>query len=201
MSVVKIFIIILCLLISAILTTSVLTAQNRQTKAYYTVEIKQNDTIITVFLPDVVIFPPLVFKGEKERIEYTKLVRDVKKTLPYAKEVSQNIIESYEMMQTFKTDKERQKFLEEVQKFIMDKYKPKMKKLTRNQGKILVKLIDRECNVSSYDIVKSLIGSLKAGFYNTFAKLFGNNLKTRYDPEGEDKMIERIATLIEQGAI
>jgi len=189
------------LLFILLLIASALWAQPRQTKTYYTAEIKGNDTILTVFLPDVVVFAPLVFKNDKERMAYTKLVRDVKKTLPYAKEVSDNIIESYEMMMTFKTEKERQKFLEDVQKFIMDKYKPKMKKLTRNQGKILVKLVDRECNVSSYDIVKSLVGSFKAGFYNTFAKLFGNNLKSRYDPEGEDKMIERIAIEIEQGNI
>jgi hypothetical protein len=161
----------------------------------------QRDTLITVYLPEVVKYAPMKFKNEKERMAYTKLVRDVKKTLPYAKEVSAAIIESYEMMRTFETDKERQTFLEDVQKFIMDKYKPKMKKLTRTQGKILVKLIDRETNSSSYEIVKSLVGSFKAGFYNTFASLFGNNLKTRYDPEGEDRMIERIATEIEQGEL
>ncbi|GAB6012379.1 DUF4294 domain-containing protein [Viscerimonas tarda] len=176
-------------------------AQGRKKKIYYLVEVKQNDTLITVQLPEVVVYAPLKFKTEKERLAYTRLVRDVKKTLPYAKEVSNNIIESYEMMQTFDTEKERQKFLEDVQKFIMDKYKPQMKKLTRTQGKILVKLIDRETNSSSYDIVKSMVGSFKAGFYNTFASLFGNNLKTRYDPEGEDWMIERIATEIEQGVL
>ncbi|NDW19879.1 DUF4294 domain-containing protein [Dysgonomonas sp. 216] len=175
--------------------------RERQRKVFYTAEITGNDTILRGYLPDVIVFGPLKFKNEKERIAYSKLVRDVKRTLPYAKDVANNIIESYEIMMTLETEKERQKFLEEVQKFIMDKYKPQMKKLTKNQGKILVKLIDRECNVSSYDIVKSLVGGLKAGFYNTFAKLFGNNLKTRYDPEGEDKMIERIATLIEQGSI
>ena len=176
-------------------------AQKRQTKTYYSVDIQQNDTIITIHLPDVVVFAPLIFKNEKERIAYTKLVRDVKRTLPYAKDVANSIIESYDIMMTFPTKKEREKFMGEVQKFVMDKYKPQMKKLTRNQGKILVKLIDRETNSSSYDIVKAFVGSFRAGFYNTFAKLFGNNLKTRYEPEGEDKMIERIVILIEQGMI
>ncbi|MDR1809924.1 MAG: DUF4294 domain-containing protein [Prevotella sp.] len=174
----------------------------RRKTATYTVEItRQHDTLITVYLPEVVKYAPLKFKNEKERMAYTKLVRDVKKTLPYAKEVAAAIIESYEMMRTFETDKERQKFLEDVQKFILDKYKPKMKKLTRTQGKILVKLIDRETNSSSYEIVKSLVGSFKAGLYNTFAALFGNNLKTRYAPDGEDRMIERIAIEIEQGQL
>jgi len=166
---------------------------------YYFVEQSTKDTLMNIVLPEFVVFSPLVFKNEKERLEYTKLVRDVRIALPYAKEVAASIIESYEMMMTFETESERQEFLEDVEKFIMDKYKPKMKKLTRNQGKILVKLVDRETNTSSYDIVKSLIGSLKAGFYNTFAKIFGNNLKTRYDPEDKDKFIERIVIQLEQG--
>ena len=175
-------------------------AQKKNT-VYYSVDIQNKDTIITVHLREVVIFAPLKFKSDKERLAYTRLVRDVKKTLPYAKEVSAAIIESYEMMMTLDTEKERQNFLEDVQKFIMDKYKPKMTKLTRNQGKVLVKLIDRETDSSSFEIVKSLIGGFKAEFYNTFAKLFGNNLKTRYNPDGEDWMIERIVIEIEQGNI
>lgn len=190
----KIYFCVILLLISGFLKS-----QERQKLTYYSVDIQQGDTLITIHLPDVVVYSPLVFKNDKERMAYNKLVRDVKKTLPYAKDVSQSIIESYEMMETMSSSKEKQKFLEDVQKFIMDKYKPKMKKLTRNQGKILVKLIDRECNTSSYEIVKSLLGSFKAGFYNTFAKVFGNDLKAKYDPNGKDKMIERIATQIEQG--
>lgn len=190
----KIYFCVILLLISGFLKS-----QERQKLTYYSVDVQQGDTLITIHLPDVVVYSPLIFKNDKERMAYNKLVRDVKKTLPYAKDVSQSIIESYEMMETMGSSKEKQKFLEDVQKFIMDKYKPKMKKLTRNQGKILVKLIDRECNTSSYEIVKSLLGSFKAGFYNTFAKVFGNDLKAKYDPNGKDKMIERIATQIEQG--
>lgn len=187
----------ICLLFTffACLTTQA----QKPPKIFYTVDINGADTMYTFILPEVVCFSPLKFKNEKERLAYTKLVRDVKKTLPYAQKVSESIVESYQMMKTYKSDKERQKFLEDVQKYMMDEYKPKMKKMTRNQGKILVKLIDRETNSSSYEIVKSLIGPFKAGFYNTFAKVFGNNLKTRYEPEGKDWMIERIAIEIEQG--
>ena len=174
-------------------------AQMKPIKIYYTLEVNKNDTMYNFILPEVTVFSPLKFKNEKERMQYTKLVRDVRIELPYAKKVAASIIESYEMMQTLKTEKERQKFLEDVQKFMMDEYKPKMKKMTRSQGQILVKLIDRETDSSSYDIVKSLLGSFKAGFYNTFAKLFGNNLKTKYDPEGKDQLIERIVVEIEQG--
>jgi len=192
---------ILYILVLFVLFTGNLSAQDNYWKYYYSINKNSGDTLLTIHLPQVVIYEKLVFKNEKERMEYTKLVRDVKKTLPYAKLIAQNIIESYEMMRTFETEKEKQQFLEDVQKFMMDKYKPQMKKLTRNQGKILVKLIDRQTDSSSYDIVKSLVGSFKAGLYNTFAKIFGNNLKTKYDPDGEDWMIERIVIEIEQGGI
>lgn len=170
-----------------------------QRRVIYTVLLKDNDTISMGYIPEVTIFTPMVFRNEKERLEYTKLVRDVKKTLPYAREVARNIIETYEFMETLPTKKAKQKHLEEAQKFIMDSYKPKMKNLTKNQGKVLVKLIDRQTDSSAYDIVKSLMGPIKATFYNTFAGLFGNNLKTQYDPNGKDRMIERIVIEIQQG--
>lgn len=168
---------------------------------YYSAEVVNGDTIYSALLPETVVFPPLRFKSEKERLEYTKLVRDVKKTLPYAKQVATSIIETYEFIETLPDKKSKQKHLESAQKYIMAEYKPKMKKLTKNQGKILVKLIDRESNSSAYNIVKSLLGPIKATFYNTFAGLFGNSLKTEYDPEGKDKMIERIVIEIKQGTI
>lgn len=153
------------------------------------------------YIPNIYVFTPLKFKSEKDRIEYTKLVRDVKKTLPYARLIAKSIIESYEFMETLPDEKSKQKHLEEVQKYMMKEYKPKMKKLTRRQGQILVKLVDRECNTSSYNIVKSLLGSFKATMYNTFAGLFGNSLKTKYEPDGKDQMIERIVIMIDQGQI
>lgn len=160
-----------------------------------------NDTIPMFSLRPVHIFPPYKFKNKKERQEYTKLVRDVKKTYPYAKMVAASIIETYEYMETLPDEKARQKHLEEVQKYMMDRYKPEMKKMTKSQGKILIKLIDRECNTSSYNIVKSLLGDLKAGLYNVFAGMFGNSLKAKYDPEGKDREIENIVLQIEDGTV
>lgn len=176
-------------------------AQENKKIIHYTFTVEKGDTILYGYLPESIIFTPLRFKNEKEKLEYNRLVRDVKRTLPYAKLVAMNIIETYEFMETLQTKKEKQQHLKQTQKFIMDSYKPKMKKLSKNQGKILVKLIDRQTNTSAYDIVKSLTGGIKATVYNTFAGLFGNNLKTQYDPEGKDKMIERIVIEIEQGTL
>lgn len=191
-----------CILFVVFMMNSIiLFGQNPKKTIYYTATFENNDTIYNAYLPEVVVFAPLHFKNEKERIEYTKLVRDVKKTLPYANMVSKSIIETYEMMETLPDKKSKQKHLEQAQKYIMAEYKPKMKKLTKNQGKILIKLIDRQTNSTTYDIVKSLVGPFKATVYNTFAGLFGNSLKAEYDPDDKDQMIERIVVEIQQGTL
>lgn len=174
---------------------------NPRNRYYMYVLVEGGDTIPLVQLRDVNIFARKKFKNERQRQEYAKLVRDVRKVYPYARLVSQSIIETYEYMETLPDEKTKQKHLEAVQKWMMDEYKPKMKKMTKTQGKILIKLIDRECNTPSYNIVKALVGSFKAGVYNLFAGMFGNSLKTEYDPMGKDREIEEIVIQIEDGSI
>jgi hypothetical protein len=88
-----------------------------------------------------------------------------------------------------------------MEKYLFDTYKPHMSKLSRSQGQLLIKLVDRETNTSAYGIIDAFMGSFKAWTYNLFAKLFGNSLKTRYDPYGRDRLTERACVLVEQGAI
>jgi hypothetical protein len=159
------------------------------------------DTVACIQLMDFVKYSPIQFQSEREVVEYNKLVRDVKKTLPYAKEISNIIIETYEYMETLPNDKARQKHLEAMEKYLYDAYKPKMSKLTRSQGQLLIKLVDRETHTSSYGIIDAFMGSFKAWSYNVFAGLFGNSLKARYDPFGEDRITERVCVQVEQGAI
>ena len=146
-------------------------------------------------------YSPIRHRTAHEVVQYNRLIRDVKRTLPFAKEVAQIIIETYEYMETLPDHQSKQKHLEKMEKHLKEVYTPKMKKLTRNQGQLLMKLIDRETNSSSYHIVESFMGSFKAFTYNMFAGLFGNSLKKRYNPYDEDKMVERVAVLVEQGAI
>lgn len=176
-------------------------AQEEQKMYLHMSVIYEGDTVPLIQLRPVHIFAPMKFKSNKERQEYSKLVRDVKIAYPYARMIASSIIETYEYMETLPNEKAKQKHLEEVQKYMMAEYKPKMKKMTRNQGRILIKLIDRECNTPSYNIVKALVGSFKAGVYNTFASLFGNSLKSEYDPMGKDASIEAIVLQIEEGTI
>ena len=159
------------------------------------------DTVACMQLFDFIKYSPVRFRSQKEAVQYNKLIRDVKKTLPYAKEISNIIIETYEYMETLPNDKARQKHLEAMEKYLYDAYKPKMSKLTRSQGQLLIKLVDRETNTSSYGIIDAFMGSFKAWSYNLFANIFGNSLKARYDPFGEDRLTERACVLVEQGAI
>ena len=131
------------------------------------------DTIPNINLPVVYIFKPLIFKNNKQRKEYNRLVRDVKRTLPIAKDINSIIIETYEYLQTLPNEKERQKHLKNVEKDLKHTYTPKMKKLTLNQGKLLIKLVYRETNSSSYELVKAFLGPLRAGSYQVFAWMFG----------------------------
>jgi len=168
---------------------------------YQRATLEGTDTVAVVALREVVVFPEIKFKNEKERKNYNKLVRDVKKTFPYALLIYDTLIETYEYMETLPDDKTRQKHLERMEKELFKQYKPELKKLTFSQGKLLLKLIDRQCNQSSYNLLKAYLGSFRAGFWNIFAGLFGASLKTTYDPNGEDAMTERVVIMVERGLI
>ena len=161
----------------------------------------EGDTIPSMRMPTLYVYKPLKFKNKKKQQEYNRLVRNVKKTLPIAKEVNRAIIETYEFLQTLPDEKARQKHLSLVEKSVKEQYTPRMKKLTLSQGKLLIKLINRETSSSSYELVKAFLGPFKAGFYQAFAAIFGASLKKEYHPEDEDAMIERIIVLIENGQL
>ena len=163
--------------------------------------VDKGDTIATVNLPEVYVFPQMRFKNRRDQEKYNKLVRDVKKTLPYAKMVYNTLIETYEYMETLPNDKARQKHLKQMEKDLFKDYKPELKKLNFSQGKLLIKLIDRECNQSSYNLLKAYLGSFRAGFWNIFAGMFGASLKSEYDPKGKDAVTERVVILVENGLI
>lgn len=170
-------------------------------EGYYRAQVEGKDTIATITLRSVQVFPKPKFKNRREEAKYWKLVRDVKKTLPYAKMVYETLIETYEYIETMPTEEERTRHLKRMEKELFAQYKPELKKLTFAQGKLLIKLIDRECNQSSYHLVKAFLGSFRAGFWNLFAGMFGASLKTEYDPKGKDAEIERIVVQVENGML
>ena len=163
--------------------------------------IYQGDTIASLRLPTLYVFKPMVFKNKRKQQAYNRLVRNVKKTHPIAKEVNRAIIETYEFLQTLPDEKAREKHLSLVEKGVKEQYTPRLKKLTFSQGKLLIKLIDRESNSSSYELVKAFLGPFKAGFYQAFAAIFGASLKKEYHPEDEDALIEQIVLQVESGQL
>lgn len=161
------------------------------------------DTCRYTFFKDVYVFPPLKFKNKKEEDFYWRTVRDVRKTLPYAKLAFSTLCETYEYIQTIPDAKERERHLKRLESDIFEQYKPVVKNMTRNQGKVLLKLINRETDQTSFNIVKAFLGSFRAGFWQTFGRFFGLNMRGGFDPakNKEDAIIDRVATLIEQGAL
>ncbi len=161
----------------------------------------EGDTIPYVKLPTVYIFKPLKFKNKRDMNKYYKLIRDVKKVLPISKEINHAIIETYEYMMTLPNEKARQKHMKAVEKSLKEQYTPRMKKLTFAQGKLLIKMIDRQTHSTGYELVKAFMGPFKAGFYQTFAALFGASLKKQYDPTGDDALTERVILMVENGQL
>lgn len=168
---------------------------------YYTVV--DGDTVKMYLLNEVTVFPPLKFKNKKEEEFYWKTVRDVKKTLPYAKLICATLLETYEYIETFPTQKEREEYLKKMEGEIFKQYKPVLKKFSKSQAQMLIKLIKRETDQSSYNIIKAFLGSFRAGFWQTFGRFFGVNLKGDYKPDKDrkDAIIERVAVGVELGQL
>lgn len=164
---------------------------------------EEGDTVLVVFLRDVTIYPVMKFKNKKQEEFYWRTVRDVKLTLPYAKLIAETIVETYEYIETFPTQKEREAYLKKMESALFKQYKPMLKRFSKRQARVLVKLIQRETHQSSYDIVKAFLGSFRATFWQGFGKLFGVSLKGSFNPKKnkDDATLDRIARCVEQGTL
>ena len=161
----------------------------------------EGDSIQYVEFGNVYVYPQPVFKNEKQRQQYNRLVYNVKKVLPMAKEVNNIIIETYDYLQTLPNKKAKDEHMKRVEQSIKKEYTPRMKKLSYSQGKLLIKLVYRECNSSSYQLIQAFLGPVRAGFYQAFAWTFGASLTKKYDPEGVDRLTERVVRMVEAGQL
>ena len=160
----------------------------------------EGDSILLMEMPSVLISPP-PFKNERQRKAYNRLVNSVKKVLPYAKQVRVMLVETAEYLETLPTKREREEHMKRVEAAVVAEYKPKMKKLTFSEGKLLIKLVDRECNSTAYEAIQAFIGPVRAGMWQAFAWMFGNSLKKGYRPDGVDKLTERVVRMVESGQL
>lgn len=159
------------------------------------------DSIQYMELSSVYVYPPVEFKNKKQAAAYMRLVKNVKTVLPLAKEVNKVIIETYEVLRDLPDEEAKQEHMKKVEKDVYRQYKPQMKKLTYAQGKLLIKLIYRECDSSAYDLLKAFLGPVRAGVWQAFSAIFGASLTKEYDPEGTDRLTERVVLLVESGQI
>jgi len=160
-----------------------------------------NDTMPVCYLQEVWIVDNRVYHSKAEEQKNKKLVRDVKKAYPYAQLAGQKLKQYELLLSGVKTDVEKKRLMKKVEKELKDEYSDELKKLTITQGRILLKLIDRETGNTSYELVKEMRGTFSAFFWQSLAKLFGSDLKSEYDPEKDDKKIEEIVKQIQKGYI
>ena len=163
--------------------------------------LENGDSIQYMEMNNVYVFPPVTFSSKKQQNAYMRLVKNVKTVLPIAKEARLIMMETAQYLETLPTKQAREEHMKRVEKSVMQEYKPRMKKLTYSQGKLLIKLIYRESHSSGYELVQAFLGPVKAGFYQAFAWAFGASLKKEYDPEGVDRLTERVVLMVEAGQL
>ncbi len=163
--------------------------------------IKNNDTLYFASLPAFTIVKKYPRKFRAALRRHDKLVRNVKKVYPYAKIAGLKLHEYEDLLKNASSDRERRKLMKQAEKELKEQFEGDITKLTFSQGIILIKLIDRETGNSSYVLIQELRGKVIAFFWQSVARLFGYNLKSGYDPEGEDREIEFIVQQIENGEL
>ena len=164
--------------------------------------VERGDTVYYVNLREVVIRAPRKFKNAADERQFWRLVYNVKKVYPYAKLSGKKLHELNERYLEIKSEKDRKAYSKKIEDELKVEFEGELRKLTVTQGRILLRLVDRETGNTTYEILQDFRGSLSAVFWQTIARVFGSNLKTRYDPSsGEDKTIEQIIGQIEEGSI
>jgi hypothetical protein len=158
-----------------------------------------SDTLIQRNIKEVWVYPPRQFKSPRYERQYWRLVQRVRKVLPYAKRADE-LLRKYEPQYMHLTsDRDKRKLIKKVEEELMAQYKEEFKRMSITDGRVLIKLIDRETGRTSYTLIKEFRGGVTAVFWQGIARIFGNNLKDEFDPYGEDLLIDEIATMIEIG--
>ncbi|MBQ4507736.1 MAG: DUF4294 domain-containing protein [Paludibacteraceae bacterium] len=168
---------------------------------YLGIQVQGGDTLLLVRLHDVHVFPQLVFKNKKQEKFYWRTVRDVKKTLPYAKMIVRDMEYADAQLALIQDKKERRKWWRKFEKQLFRKYEKDFRNMTASQGMMLMKLMDRETDRTSYELIKHYRSKASADFWQFVAKLFRNDLKEGYDGTDKDRIIERVITLVEAGQL
>jgi hypothetical protein len=161
--------------------------------------IEGNDTIIQVLVKDIWVFPERKYTSKRQQQRYSRYVEKVKKVYPLAVE-ARILLQKYEpVYYSLDNQRDRRKLMKNLEKELLDKHKEELKKWSISDGKILLKLINRETDRTAYSLIKDFRGEFSAVFWQGIARLFKNNLKDGYNPEQEDQILEEIVRKIEMG--
>lgn len=160
--------------------------------------VEGNDTILIDSLPEVIVMPRRTFASKKEYREFYRLVYNLKKVYPYAQTAKRKLSDINKRYVEL-PKKQRKAYLKQFEKELFAEFEAPLRKLTRSQGRMLIKLINRETGETSYEIVKELKGGFKAFMWQSVARLFGSNLKSTYDKYGDDKVLEELVQMYESG--
>ena len=176
-----------------VLSSLKMLSQDDNNSIYFKIE---GDSIYKkeINLNEVIIYKPVEFTNDKERLDYFVLKRKVTKVYPYAKMASERLIKLNTRLDKIKSKRKQKKYTKMLEKFLQEELTAELKRLTRTEGQILVKLIYRETGSTAYSLVRELRNGFRAFTYNTIAKVFKISLKETYDPLNvrEDLFIEDI---------
>lgn len=183
------------------LATYITEAQTIVTPNYLPGIITDHDTLPHVDLTPVNVFAKARFKSKQAEQQYWRMVARVKKVYPYAKEAARLYAKYQKDVPPDSRRRDKRAYVKKAENELMALYGPKLKQMSISEGRILIKLIDRETHATSYELIDNVKGAVPAFFWQGVARVFGNNLKSHYDPYGEDRQIEHIIYCIEMGII
>ena len=165
------------------------------------IRVENGDTLYMAWLHEVWCYPPLKFKNKKQEKFYWRTVRDVKKCLPYAKKITQDMAYADAELAKLPDQKSRKKWWRQFERQLYKKYEQDFRGMYASQGMMLMKLLDRETDRTSYELIKQYKGKASANFWQFVAKLFKNDLKEEYDASDKDRITERVINLVEAGQL
>jgi hypothetical protein len=189
----------LTILLFFLVAASIAKSQVRDSGHFVMGTVVGNDTIIQISVKEIWVFPERKFTSKRQQQNYNRYVAKVKKVYPVAVE-ARLLLEKYEpLYYAIDSQRDRRKLMKNLEKELLDKHKEELKKWSISDGKILLKLINRETDRTAYSIIKDFRGDVSAMFWQGIARIFKNNLKDGYSPEEEDKLLEEIVRKIEMG--
>jgi len=165
------------------------------------IRVQGGDTLYMAWLHEVWVYPPMKFKNRRQEKFYWRTVRDVKKCLPYAKLITKDMEYADEQLALLPDHKSRKKWWRSYERQLFKKYEKDFRGMYASQGMMLMKLMDRETDRTSYELIKQYRGKASANFWQFVAKLFKNDLKEEYDASDKDRITERVINLVEAGQL